>query len=390
MTEPRQHPIVLAAGGTGGHMFPAYAVAEALRDRGYRPVLVTDERGARYAAPFGEMQQHQLPAANVSRGRVSGAINLVRATFAATALFGRVKPALVMGFGGYAALPALLAARLRGVPRCIHEQNAVLGRVNRAIGGSVQRIALSFDDTSRLKPALHERCVVTGNPVRHEIAALFGVPYGAPALNGPLNILVLGGSQGAKILSDVVPAAITGLPDDLRPRISVTQQCRPETLDQVQEHYAAAGVTHDLAAFYADMPQRLAAAHLVVARSGASTITELEIAGRPSVLVPLRIATDDHQTANAKGMATVGGAWVYAEAEFTPANLTAKLEELLRNPDALTNAAAAARSLARPDAAARIADMVDELVEEQGAGARTRDDGQNDADQGPAMMAEAV
>ncbi len=355
--------IVLAAGGTGGHMFPAYAVAEALRGRGYKPVLATDERGARYAGPFGDMEQHQLPAANVARSRLTGVINLIRATLSAFRLFGIMKPALVMGFGGYAALPALLAARLRGVPRCVHEQNAVLGRVNRAIGGSVQRIALSFEETRLLKPSLADRTVVTGNPVRDEVTALYATPYLAPEDDGDVRILVLGGSQGAKILSDVIPDAIVALPKGLRARIHVTQQCRPETLDAVRATYEKSGVKHNLAAFFGDMAEQLVNTHLVIARAGASTISELEVAGRPSILVPLRIAMDDHQTANAAGLAAAGGAWVFPEDDFSAPVLSEKLTSLLNDSDALARASHAARSLARPDAAERLADMVEGLLD---------------------------
>ncbi|MFN3232852.1 MAG: undecaprenyldiphospho-muramoylpentapeptide beta-N-acetylglucosaminyltransferase [Alphaproteobacteria bacterium] len=381
--------IVLAAGGTGGHMFPAYAVAEALIERGYRPVLVTDERGARYSAAAIEIERHLLPAANVSRGRISGVVNLIRASFAAARLFGKIRPSLVMGFGGYAALPALVAARLRNIPRCIHEQNAVLGRVNRAIGGSVQGIALSFEETRRLKPALKERAMVTGNPVRDEVTALYAVPYEAPVADGPLRLLVLGGSQGAKILSDVVPQALASLPDRLRRRISVTQQCRPETLDEVRRIYEDTGIKHDLAAFFSDMPDRLADAHLVIARSGASTISELEIAARPSILVPLKIATDDHQTANADGLVRAGGAWVLAEREFTSASLSEKLAELLDKPDELAAAADVARTLARPDAASRLADMVEGLLGGKAAHELTLPKRNGHSENSAALMAEA-
>jgi len=214
--------IVLAAGGTGGHMFPALAVAEVLKRRGIEPVLVTDDRGERYAAPFGDIEKHILPAANVTRGKISGAVNLVRATSAARKLFADMRPVAVMGLGGYATLPALIAARLRGIPTCIHEQNAVLGRVNRLSAGFIDRIALSFADTQRLDPNHRARTVVTGNPVRAEVVALADTAYAPPAADGPVRLLVLGGSQGASVLSDVVPPALARLPEDIRARLQVT------------------------------------------------------------------------------------------------------------------------------------------------------------------------
>jgi UDP-N-acetylglucosamine--N-acetylmuramyl-(pentapeptide) pyrophosphoryl-undecaprenol N-acetylglucosamine transferase len=357
----RSPRIVLAAGGTGGHMFPALAVAEALRRRGIDPVLLTDDRGERYAAGFEGMEKHVLPAANVTRGKVSGAVNLVRATLAARRVFADMRPLAVMGLGGYATFPALVAARLRRIPTCIHEQNAVLGRVNRLSAGFIDRIALSFPDTQRLGAGHRGKSVVTGNPVRAEVVALAGVAYEPPVASDPLRLLVLGGSQGASVLSEVVPPALVRLPAALRARLRVTQQCRPEDIDAVRALYAEAGIDAELAPFFTDVAARLVATHLVIARAGASTISELEVTGRPSILVPLPGAMDDHQTANAASLAASGGAWVVPQPGFTAEALAARIETLASAPETLAAASAAARGRATLDAAERLADMVLEL-----------------------------
>lgn len=357
--------IVLAAGGTGGHMFPALAVAEVLKRRGVEPVLVTDDRGERYAAPFGNIEKHILPAANVTRGKISGAVNLMRATSAARRLFADMRPVAVMGLGGYATLPALIAARLRRIPTCIHEQNAVLGRVNRLSAGFMDRIALSFADTQRLDAKYRARTVVTGNPVRAEVIALAGTAYAPPAADAPVRLLVLGGSQGASVLSDVVPPALARLPEAIRARLQVTQQCRPEDIDGVRDLYARKSIASELAPFFTDVAARLVSSHLVIARAGASTISELEVTGRPSILVPLPGAMDDHQTANAASLAASGGAWVIAQPGFTAEEVSGRIEALVRNPDALAVASAAARGRAKLDAAERIADLVLELANQR-------------------------
>lgn len=357
--------IVLAAGGTGGHMFPALAVAEVLKRRGIEPVLVTDDRGERYAAPFGDIEKHILPAANVTRGKISGAVNLVRATSAARRLFADMRPVAVMGLGGYATLPALIAARLRAIPTCIHEQNAVLGRVNRLSAGFIDRIALSFADTQRLDAKHRARTVITGNPVRAEVVALADAAYAPPTAGGPVRLLVLGGSQGASVLSDVVPPALALLPEDIRARLQVTQQCRPEDIDGVRDLYARKSIASELAPFFNDVAARLVSCHLVIARAGASTISELEVTGRPSILVPLPGAMDDHQTANAASLAASGGAWVIAQPGFTAEEVSGRIEALVRDPDALSVASSAARGRARLDAAERIADLVLELANQR-------------------------
>lgn len=362
MTFSHSQPIILTAGGTGGHMFPALAVAEVLRDRGRRLILVTDARGARFSKPFGDIEQHVLPAADMARGRIKGAVNLLRAFWRSYKLYRAEQPAVVMGFGGYASLPALMAARFRGVPFCMHEQNAVLGRVNRIMIEHADRIALSFPQTQRLEAEYDDKSILTGNPVRAEVRVLQDQVYSPPKPDGIVRLLVLGGSQGAKVLSDVVPLALVQLPEDIRHRLQVTQQCRPETVQEVRRLYGEAEIAHDVATFFNDVASRLGWASLVIARAGASTISEIQIAGRPSILIPLPTAADDHQTANAHELVETGGAWVMAQNDFTPDGLAEKIAGLIAAPETLTKAAVAARGQARPDAAERLADMVDGIA----------------------------
>ncbi|MDA0338954.1 MAG: undecaprenyldiphospho-muramoylpentapeptide beta-N-acetylglucosaminyltransferase [Proteobacteria bacterium] len=384
-------PILLTAGGTGGHMFPALAVAEVLGCRGHRLVLVTDDRGARFAKPFGDIERHIVPAADLARGRIKGFINLVRGVLAAYRLYGTIRPAAVMGFGGYASFPALIAARLRRIPFCIHEQNAVLGRVNRTMAESADRIALSVRNTQRLEDEHKNKSILTGNPVRDEVRVLQGQAYTPPKADGIFRILVLGGSQGAKILSDVIPLALALLPEETRHRLQITQQCRPETLEDVRRLYGDAEIAHDVATFFSDVASRLSWTHLVIARAGASTISEIEVASRPSILVPLPTAADDHQTANAQDIDDAGGAWMVSQDEFTPEALAARITELMNAPELLVRAAVAARSQARPDAAERLADLMEGLAEPNSvdAGAKqSRDAG--GAPNHPRMIAEAA
>lgn len=358
--------ILLAAGGTGGHVFPAEAVARALLDRGYRLALVTDRRGTAYGGALGQIPSYRLRAASPSGGglaRVRGAIALGLGIARALWLLWRLKPAAVLGFGGYASVPAMLAATWLGFPTAIHEQNAILGRANRLLAGAVKRIALSHAEVGNLRPALKGRTVLTGNPVRPAIAALANTAYARPALGEPLRLLVIGGSQGARVFARVVPAAVAALPHEARRRLAIVQQCRPEDLEEVRLQYREARVEAELASFFADMPERLAAAHLVIARAGASTVAEIALAGRPAVLVPYPYATDDHQRANAASLAAAGGAWLVPEPEFTPEKLLTLLASFLADATPLAGAAAAVRAQARPNAAAALADLVESLIQ---------------------------
>jgi UDP-N-acetylglucosamine--N-acetylmuramyl-(pentapeptide) pyrophosphoryl-undecaprenol N-acetylglucosamine transferase len=353
---------VLAAGGTGGHMIPAHALAEELRRRGHRVALVTDERGARIPGLFEGVQVHILPAGRLGGGP-AGWMKAVRDIFTGRAMAARLyetfRPSAVIGFGGYPALPALLAAGRERIPTLVHEQNAVLGRVNRLMAGKVDAIATAYKRVDRLAAKHKAKTHLVGNPVRDEVLALRDQPYPALTGDGVFRVLVTGGSQGASVLSRVVPDGLGLLPEHFRRRLQVTQQCRPEDIEAVRARYFALGIPADLATYIEDMPEKLAWAHLVIARAGASTIAELTAAGRPAILVPLPSATDDHQTANAREMARAGGARTIAQGAFTPVELAKQMQKLGLDPDALANAAARARKVGHPNAASDLADLVE-------------------------------
>jgi UDP-N-acetylglucosamine--N-acetylmuramyl-(pentapeptide) pyrophosphoryl-undecaprenol N-acetylglucosamine transferase len=366
-------PIVIAAGGTGGHFFPAEALAAELVARGHRIVLITDARsGGLSSLTFAGREQYVISGAGIAghglwRG-VKAVGSLAAGVAQARRIFARIEPASVVGFGGYPCVAPVLAARLlRHRPTIIlHEQNAVLGRANRLLARWADVLALGFDGTRRV--AAGTRTEVTGNPVRSAVIALSNTCY-TPA-TGRISLVVLGGSLGARVFSDVVPPALRLLPIALRERISVVQQTRSEDLERVRSAYAADGIAAELALFFPDVAERLAGAHLVIARAGASTVAELAVAGRPAILVPLPSAIDDHQSANARSLADAGGAWVVSQARFTPEALAGQLTQLLQCGPALADAAAKARGLARADAAARLADLVEIQMAVAGAGER--------------------
>lgn len=359
---PRQ--FVLAAGGTGGHMVPAHALAGELIARGHHVALVTDERGAKIPALFDQVQTHILPAGRLTGGpagwwRAGRAI--LEGRTMARELYASFRPAAVIGFGGYPALPALLAAIKDDIPTAVHEQNAVLGRVNRLLARSVDAIATSYPDIAKLKNRHLDKAHLVGNPVREDVIALRDRPFPELDGEGVFRLLVTGGSQGASILSQVVPEGLGLLPLHFRRRLQVTQQCRAEDIEQVRDRYAMLGIPADLATYLPDLPARLGWAHLVIARAGASTIAELTCAGRPAILLPLPSATDDHQTANAREMAAAGGARMIAQKHFTPVELARQMQKLALEPGALANAAARAKSCGRPDATRDLADLVERL-----------------------------
>ena len=361
---------VLAAGGTGGHMMPAHALAEELMLRGHRVALVTDDRGARIPGLFDRVQVHILPAGRLSGGPIGwwrSARSILTGRAMALRLYETFRPSAVIGFGGYPAFPALLAARRDRIPTLIHEQNAVLGRVNRLVASRVDAIATAYPKVERLPGGSSDKVEFVGNPVRDEVLALRDQPFPPLGPDGIFRLLVIGGSQGASILSDVVPEGLALLPEHFRRRLQVTQQCRPEDIDRVRARYAALGVPADLATYMADLPERLAWSHLVIARAGASTIAELTAAGRPAILVPLPTATDDHQTANAREMARSGGARTIAQSAFTPIELAKQMQKLALDPEALANAAARARAIGKPDAARALADLVERVGRHPGA-----------------------
>lgn len=361
---------VLAAGGTGGHMVPAHALAEELMRRGHRVALVTDDRGARIPALFDNVPVHILPAGRLSGGPL-GWIRAARNIFTGRAMASRMyetfRPSAVIGFGGYPALPALLAAQRDGIPTLIHEQNAVLGRVNRLLARRVDAIATAYPEVDRLSSSYEDKTHLVGNPVRDEVLALRDQPFPPLTGEGIFRVLVTGGSQGATILSSVVPDGLALLPEHFRRRLQVTQQCRAEDIEEVRAKYAAFGIPADLATYLPDMPERLAWAHLVIARAGASTIAELTAAGRPAILIPLPSATDDHQTANAREMAKAGGARMIAQDNFTPVELAKQMQKLGLEPAALANAAERAKSCGRPNATSDLADLVERTGRDLGA-----------------------
>ncbi|MDT9598043.1 undecaprenyldiphospho-muramoylpentapeptide beta-N-acetylglucosaminyltransferase [Sphingosinicella rhizophila] len=361
---------VLAAGGTGGHMIPAHALAEELIRRGHRAALVTDARGARIPGLFNGVQVHVLPAGRLGGGPIGwwrALRNIYTGRAMASRLYETFRPAAVIGFGGYPALPALMAAQRDGIPTLVHEQNAVLGRVNRLMARKVDAIATAYPDIDRLSPKHEPKVHLVGNPVREEVLELRDQPYPALSEDGVFRILVTGGSQGATILSHVVPDGLGLLPEHFRRRLQVTQQCRTEDIDRVRSVYARLGIPADLATYITDMPEKLAWAHLVIARAGASTIAELTAAGRPAILVPLPSATDDHQTANAREMAKTGGARMIAQRNFTPIELAKQMQKLGLSPAALGNAADRARLVGRPDAARDLADLLERTGQELGS-----------------------
>ena len=351
--------IVLSAGGTGGHLFPAQALAGALARRGRDIVVMTDSRFANYATAFPGAKIHAVP---------SSPLNAIVAPFKIAAGIGialvkllTLKPAAVVGFGGYPSVPVMLAAGLARLPTAIIEQNAVVGRANRLVMNKVQMVAAAFP-IARFAPTDPSKIVLTGNPLRPEVEALWAAPYCMPQAAGPLRLLVFGGSQGARALSEIVPAALTRLPHDIKMRLWVVQQCRPEDIETVREIYGNAEIRAELQSFFPDLPKRMAEAHLVIARSGAGTVAELMAIGRPAILVPLPGALDDNQTPNADILARAGAGWRVAQADLTPDFLAKMLMRIFADPVDLARRAAAAHALATPQAAEKLADAVENLA----------------------------
>lgn len=360
-------PVLITAGGTGGHMFPALALAHELRRRGEPVAMVTDGRGARFLPD--DLPGYQIRAGSPSGGlrqRLAGILALVAGTFDAWRLVRRLRPRAAACFGGYASVPAAIAARLAGRPLLLHEQNAVFGRANRLLARFARVIALSFVATSAVPEHGQARLVVTGNPVRPGFLA-DPAGYRAPAAGEPFRILVIGGSQGARIFSDVMPAAVALLSAELRSRLRIEQQCRPEDLARVADAYKAHDIKGEVTGFFTDMPAHLARAQLVISRAGASSLTEIMAMGRPSILVPYAAAADDHQRANAEALALAGGCVRIVEAAFTPTALAAELTALAASPERLEAMAANARATFRADAAGRLADAVLALAPAEGS-----------------------
>ncbi|MEZ6022489.1 MAG: undecaprenyldiphospho-muramoylpentapeptide beta-N-acetylglucosaminyltransferase [Hyphomonadaceae bacterium] len=354
--------VVIAAGGTGGHLFPAAAFADEMFRRGWRVFLMTDARGRRYAEGFPAERIDDVPAASLSMNpftALPALFRIWRGVNAARRRFRELPPALVAGFGGYPSFPALVAAHQFKVPILIHEQNSVLGRVNRAMANNAAIVACGFDRLDRLPAKAEAYKHVVGNPVRAPILAVRERPYPEAPAGGRINLLIIGGSQGARLFGEVIPAAIAMLPQALRQRLDVVHQVREEQVNDAKKVYKKANVSAEVAPFFTDMGQRLGAAHLVISRAGASSVTELQVAGRPAILVPFAAAADDHQTANAEGLTSVGAADLFTEQEFEPGALASLLERRMADPHALAVRAAAARAAAKPEAAKTLADLAE-------------------------------
>jgi UDP-N-acetylglucosamine--N-acetylmuramyl-(pentapeptide) pyrophosphoryl-undecaprenol N-acetylglucosamine transferase len=357
--------VLICAGGTGGHLFPAESLALALKSRGWRIHLATDHRVEAYGQDFPAEAVHIIPSATITKSPVAAAkamATLSRGFMAGRALIRRLKPDVAVGFGGYPTVPPMLAATRAKVPTIIHDQNAVLGRANRFLAARVTAIATSFDKVGGTGRLIGDRVVETGNPVRAAVLEAARVPYPERGAADPFRLLVFGGSQGARFMSDLVPPAVAALSPELRGRLRIVQQCRAEDLGRVTEAYKAAGVAAELQPFFRDMPARIASSHLVVCRSGASTVAELAVIGRPAIMVPLPHALDQDQKANALVLARAGGGWMVEQRDMNQGRLSADLTDIMGHPDRLSLASQAARSTGRPDAVERLADLVERVA----------------------------
>ena len=362
MSEARRQPlVVVAAGGTAGPLFPAEALAAALVRNGVIGDLATDERATRYGNAFPARATHVIPSATLRKNNpltfVTAPAKIAYGAARAFTLLMGLKPAAVIGFGGYPTFPPLLAARTLGIPTLIHEQNGVLGRANKRLAPLVDAIATSFPNVLTAYPALAAKATHTGNPVRPAVIDAAKIPF-APVGEGLLRLLVFGGSQGARVMADVVPPAIELLPPSLRARLHVTQQARDDDMPRVKEIYARLGLTVEVEPFFSDLPARIAASHLIVSRSGASTVAELAAIGRPGVLVPLPHSLDNDQLVNASVLEKAGGAIRINQPDFTPKRLAAEIEGLLAQPSRLTAMAEASKTCGAVDAADRLAELV--------------------------------
>ncbi len=362
MTE-RQRLLVIAAGGTGGHMFPAQALAEVMLRRGWRVKLSTDARGARYTGGFPHtVEIEQVGSASFARGGVLAKalvpLRIMGGTLAAAWRMWRDRPDVVVGFGGYPAIPAMAAARVLRLPRMIHEQNGVLGRVNRIFSRRVDRVACGTWPTDLPEGVAG---VHTGNPVRAAVYERAGAPYIPPG-DYPMSVLVIGGSQGARVLSDIVPPAIATLPMDMLRNIRVSHQARDEDNARVAQFYAENGIDADVQPFFRDVPRRMSEAQLVISRAGASSVADISVIGRPSVLIPYPHATGDHQSANARGLVEAGGAIVMPEARVTVDAMGEEIARVLSDPDGAARMARAALSVGKPEATQELVALVEELA----------------------------
>ncbi|MFN6934540.1 MAG: undecaprenyldiphospho-muramoylpentapeptide beta-N-acetylglucosaminyltransferase [Tsuneonella sp.] len=361
MTRATRH-YVLAAGGTGGHLIPAFALAAELDRRGHHVALVTDTRGAALPGKPDFLPAHVIPASKLGKNPLkwpSGIGAILEGRRMAMRLYESFQPSAVIGFGGYPVFPALLGAMACEIPTLVHEQNAVLGRVNRFFARRVDAIATAYPDVARLQAKYAGKVHLVGNPVRAEVLVLRDEPFPAFTEDGLLRVLVTGGSQGARVLSEVVPDGLAMLPPAIRQRLQVTQQCRPEDIDAVRQRYRSHDIPAELGTYFEDMATRLADAHLFIGRAGASTIAELTAVGRPAILVPLPIATDDHQADNTREIVKAGGARMIRQERFTAKELAKQIQAMAQRPDTLATAAHAAWNCGRPKAVEDLADLVE-------------------------------
>ncbi len=358
----RQRPVLLAAGGTGGHLFPAEALGTALMQQGVRVELATDYRAKIYSSAFPEKAIHQLASATFKSRKplhvLQAGFSLAKGMLQALWLLLRLRPSVVVGFGGYPTVPPVFIAQLLGIPTIVHEQNAVLGRANRFLAKRAKTIGTGFNQLAKATAEEQEKAVFIGNPLRVPVFEAAQHPYQPLAQDGVLNLLVTGGSQGARIMTEVVPAAVQRLDEPLRRRVKVTHQTRQDDVVWARTAYAAAGIDAEVAAFFKDLPQRIALSHLVIGRSGASTVAELAMIGRPSILVPLPGSLDQDQLANATILAALDAATVINQAQFTPDALAERLTAILTDSVGLARQANNARLAATPDAAQRLAALV--------------------------------
>lgn len=375
--------VVLAAGGTGGHVYPAEALAGEMLKRGYRLALITDRRGDAYGGVLGELETFRVRAGGIAGkgvlAKIRSVVEIVVGIWQARSIMKRIKPEVVVGFGGYASVPTLVAACLGNYKTAIHEQNAVFGRANRALASRVDRIVTCFADMDTGSAGSAERIVQAGMPVRQAALDLQNVDYPTLDATSPLNILVLGGSQGARVLSDVIPGSIAALPEEFKSRLKITQQCRPEDLDRVKNAYAQANVDAELSSFFNDVPRRMTNAHLIIARSGASTVAEALVVGRPTLMVPYPYAVDDHQTKNAHAVDEVGAGWLMPEPAFSEDALALRLEHLFSLPNTLRKASDCARAAGRPDATEQLAKIIENLIQPDGSNDNGRNNGRKAA-----------
>ncbi len=360
----RTKRFILAAGGTGGHLFPAQSLAQSLLAAGYEVVLITDDRFAGYdSRGFAGVEIFKICSSSVAGGaiaKIMAMFRIVVGVWQALLLLRKLRPSLVVGFGGYPSFPVMQAAVMLKLPTVIHEQNILMGRVNRIFAGKVDAIAASFEDIMGTKEEDRQKIVVTGNPVRPQIAALSKCDYITPGTNDIVNILIFGGSQGAHIFSEVMPQVISLLPDDMRKYIRITQQCREEDIDIVRAEYMKLAVTADLHKFIDDMAAELKKAHLVICRAGASTVAEMLVAGRPAIYVPLPHAADNHQYFNAKYIAQLGAGWLISQDKFVADYVATTIKHLLTSPEQLAKAAQHASNMAIVDATERLTKLAAE------------------------------